>query len=169
MGFMKKDMNSKLLLLTLLPLLFFTIFSVNYNLKLSKLVDEYQQSQEELNRVSGMLSKQESQASQVERQKLLLEQDKQALEQEYSSISRQNEVLLAERNNLEERVKRLFNALERKSEEALDLRESLNQTATMLAETEGELAELYEEFSGVETERDAFCQRLKDNGVEVDC
>jgi len=170
MAFMKRDVNFGLLILIIVSIVLFSVFSVYYQTTFQDVSLEYKTKLEQLSQVTSELGAKRQELNETYSLRVRAEEDKKVLDQRYKDVSDENVKLDADNANLASEVSSTKIQLAEKSSQLDATKTLLAQTQSSLSAANGEITALKSQRSNLKDDRDRICVKLIAlGGADDDC
>jgi chromosome segregation ATPase len=168
MGFLKRDMNLKLIFMILILIIAITGFSIFYKFKLENVSIEYENKSKQLEEITAKAISEEAKIQEISQSKETLSNDKAVLEEGYSSLNNENQELKKEKTILEEEIASVKLELGKTKSELKEKVNNFNLLQARFDQIEGSLVKANDEVSSLAAKVNDLCKELEAAGGNDD-
>jgi chromosome segregation ATPase len=161
LGFLKKDVNLKLISIILVLVIAITAFTILYDNRLENILTGYKNKAELLEAITAKAVSQEAEAYEISQSKETIQKDKEALEKNYNTINNENRAL-------KKGLETLKTELQKTKSELTDKTEKFNLLQKRFYQVEGSLINANEELSRLSVKVNSLCDALESAGGDYE-
>jgi len=163
LGFLKKDMDFKLILMILALIIAFASFSSIYEHRLRSMSTEYENKSQELEKITARLISEEAKMQEISRLQEKAQEDKEAIEGGFNNFRDENEKLQKDLASI--RIE-----LENTKSELQDKTNKFNLLQMRFDQVEGSLVQANNDISKLSARVNELCEKLESaGGSDEDC